>query len=378
MFDGLKYLVVGSGFCGAVLAERIASVLKEKVLVIERRNHIGGNSWSEIDPETGIEYHKYGSHIFHTSDDEVWNYVNRFATFTNYQHKVWALHNGKTYAMPINLKTINDFYGLNLSPSEAEEFIHSEARKSGIAAPANLAEKAISQIGEKLYHAFIHGYTWKQWEHDPRELSPSIITRLPVRHNYNMNYFNDPHQGIPLAGYGNLFRKILDHPNITVLLNTDYRTVADQVPRECKVIYTGMTDQLFDERYGALEWRSLRFEWERPEVSDFQGTTVMNYTDREVPFTRIHEFKHYHPERREVFLSNRTLICREYSQHYRSGEEAYYPVNNAENNARFERYRQEAEHRGILLAGRLATYSYLDMDKTIKNALDIFSELKEG
>ena len=374
-YEGLKYLVVGSGFFGSVLAERIANVCDERIVVIERRSHIGGNSYSKIDYPTGIECHKYGSHIFHTNNRKVWDYINLFTDFNTYQHKVLVEFNGHVYVIPIGLMSINSFYGLNLKPFEAEAFINEEIAKANITDPVNLEEKAISLIGEKLYNAFIKGYTQKQWGRDPRELPPEIITRLPVRSSYNINYFNDPWQGIPLEGYTNLFERFLSHNNIEVQLNTDYFSIRDQIPEDCKVVFTGMIDQLFDYKYGRLDWRGLHFEWDTVQVADYQGTSVMNYADLEIPFTRIHEFKHYHPERGETFCSPRSIICREYPKAYCHGEEAYYPVNDSKNQELYDLYAKEAaKNPNLILGGRLGAYRYWDMDKAVENALICFEK----
>jgi UDP-galactopyranose mutase len=361
---------------GSVVAERIANVRGERVVVMEKRPHIGGNCFSEMDGATGIEYHKYGSHIFHTNNRKVWNYITKFTEFNTYQHKVLIEHAGRVYTMPIGLMTINDFYGLNLKPSEAEAFIRREIAQAGISSgPPNLEEKAISLIGEKLYNAFIKGYTRKQWERDPCELPPDIITRLPVRNNYNLNYYDDLHQGIPLDGYTKVFQQLLSHPNIEVQLNTDYFDTRDQIPAGCKIIFTGMVDQLFDYKFGCLDWRGLRFEREVVEVADYQGTSVMNYADTEIPFTRIHEFKHYHPERADLLAIPRSVICREYPQAYRHGEEAYYPISDSNNRQKYELYGKEAaKNPNLILGGRLGAYKYWDMDKAIENAL-LCSEL---
>ncbi len=378
MFENVKFLVVGAGFSGSVIAERIANVLNESVLVIDSKLHVGGNSYSETDSASGIECHRYGSHIFHTSSESVWNYIRRFTEFNSYQHKVLTTYQGYVYQMPINLKTVNDYYGLNLKPWEAQEFIRKEAEMAGISEVRNLEEKAISLIGEKLYTAFIRGYTKKQWERDPKELPAEIITRLPVRSNYNANYFQDPYQGIPLDGYGALFRNLLNHPKIEVRLGVNFFEIRDQIPSACTVIYTGMVDQFFDYCHGPLDWRSLRFEWETKDLSDWQGTAVMNYADEEIPYTRIHEFKHYHPERKAVFESDKTVICREYSQTYTPGKEAYYPVNNAENNRKYEKYQAMAKAMPhVILAGRLANYRYWDMDQAINNSLCLFEQIKK-
>lgn len=369
----MKYYIVGAGLWGSVLAERIASELKEPVTVIEKRNHIGGNCHSFLDEATGIECHRYGSHIFHTSLREVWDYITQFSEFTSYHHAVLTMHNGNVYAMPINLFTINSFYQKNFSPAEAEEFLKNEIARSHIDAPANLEEKAVSLIGRPLYEAFIKNYTRKQWGRHPADLPAFIIKRLPFRTSYNIDYFNDTWQGVPKGGYFSLFKCLLDHHNITVRLNCDYTSIKNEIPADATVIYTGMPDALFGYKYGELEWRSLRFEWQTIAVQDFQGTAVMNYADLDVPYTRIHEYKHYHPERKRPFTLNKTIICREYSAAYTRGGEAYYPVNDERNNTLYARYAEEAKKiPGLILGGRLGAYRYWDMDKAIFNALQTF------
>ena len=377
MYSGLAYCIVGSGFSGSVIAERIASVLNKKVLVVEKRSHIGGNSFSYIDQATGIEIHKYGSHIFHTSKKNVWDYICRFGEFSNYQHKVMALFKQRIYQMPINLKTINDFFNKNFSPNEAFDFLNKEISSYGTIDPKNLEEKAISSVGLNLYNAFIKGYTRKQWGKDPALLSADIISRLPVRYNYNSNYFNNPYQGIPLDGYGQLFGRLLLHKNIELKVNTSYEEIAQYLPPSCTVIYTGMIDRLFDYRFGALEWRSLNFEWETKNLSDYQGTSVVNYSDESVPFTRIHEFKHYHPERTESFYAPQTVICREYPSSWQQGDEAFYPVNDTYNNERLKKYLDMTEQKpNLIVTGRLGLYKYWDMDTAIEKALELFERLK--
>lgn len=376
MFEGLRYVVIGSGFSGAVLAERIATTLDVPVLVLERRDHVGGNAWSSPEPETGIECHWYGSHIFHTRHERVWNYVCRFGAFTDYRHRVMTEHAGRVYSMPISLDTINSFYGTNLKPHAVDAFIRGEAAAEGIATPRNLEEKAISLIGRPLYQALIHGYTKKQWNRDPRELPADIITRLPVRSDYNTCYFSDPYQGIPRDGYGELLARMLRHPRITVRTGVDFcgelQKEAERTPG-LTIIYTGMIDRYFDDRLGKLEWRSLCFAFETVAVQDYQGISVMNYADAEAPYTRIHEFKHYHPERQEVFAAPRSVICREYPQDFAPGREPYYPVNNPANQALYARYKDMAAtlpH--VLFCGRMGNYTYCDMDVAVKLALELF------
>ncbi|NJD38925.1 MAG: UDP-galactopyranose mutase [Geobacter sp.] len=377
--NGLQYLVVGGGFFGAIIAERIANNLGQRVLVIDKRNHIGGNSYSAPDPETGIDCHCYGSHIFHTSNRNVWEYLAWFTGFNSYRHKVLTRYQGRTFIMPINLSTINSLYNLDLSPEEAACFIKEEAAREGITTPANLEEKAISLIGRPLYEAFIRGYTIKQWQTDPRNLPESIITRLPVRCGHHYDYFDDRWQGIPWDGYGALFERILKHPLIEVRLQTDYFAIRDQVPETCKVIYTGPIDRFFDYRYGVLGWRTLRFEHEVVKVGDYQGTTVMNYADSDVPFTRIHEFRHYHPER-TGYPADRSVVYREFSRACGREDDPYYPINTAQDREKFELYHRDGVLlHNVLFGGRLGTYRYLDMDKVIEQALEMYAtKIKEG
>lgn len=372
-YKGLKYLVVGCGFWGSVFAERIASVLNEKVVIIDKKSHIGGASYSEIDSGSGIEVHKYGSHIFHTSSKKVWEYVNKFASFNNYRHKVLANYQNKIYPMPINLATINMFYNLNLTPSEAFDFISQEGKKSGIEDPENFEQQAISKIGESLYEAFIKGYTQKQWRTEPSNLPKEIFSRLPVRRDYNFHYFSDDYEGIPVEGFGKLFENILSNKNIEIELNVDYFDIKEQIPPDCKIIYTGEVDRFFDYKYGRLQWRSLEFETKTVDMQDYQGTSVMNFVESHIPYTRIHEFKHFHPERKDVFDSDKTTITFEYPKDYKVGEDAYYPVNTAENNAIYELYKKEIENnKNLIVGGRLGAYKYWDMDKAIENALEVF------
>jgi UDP-galactopyranose mutase len=370
--SGLKYLVVGSGFFGSVIAERIAEVLKERVLVIERRPHVGGNSFSETDPETGIEVHKYGSHIFHTSDERVVSYLQKFSAFNTYQHRVLTTYRGQVYTMPINLLTINQYYKKKLNPSEAKAFIEEEIRKENILNPTNLEEKAISLIGRGLYEAFIQGYTQKQWNHDPRKLPASIITRLPVRFNYNDRYFNDSFEGQPVDGYGKLFERLLSHPNIDIATNCDFFEIRRRIPANCLIIYTGPIDRFFDFKFGPLSWRTLDFEGERVDVDDYQGTSVMNFADAEVPYTRVHEYKHLHPERKHA--AGKSIIYKEFSRAAKANDTPYYPVNTAEDRARYGLYREEAEKLpNVIFGGRLGKYAYVDMHQAIAMALNTFN-----
>ena len=367
-----KYIVVGSGIFGSVIAERIASVLNQPVLIVEKRNHIGGNSYSEIDQATGIECHRYGSHIFHTSNETVWKYITQFAQFTNYHHKVVANSNGKAYFMPINLKTLCDVFQRAISPQEAKSMLCPDT--NSVEKASNLEEKAIALIGEDLYNIFIKGYTKKQWEKDPKSLPPGIINRLPVRSNFNIDYFNDPYQGVPHDGYFTLFNNLLGNPLIQVVLNTSFSSIRSQIQNDSIIIYTGMIDEYFDYCYGHLEWRSLRFEWETHNIQDYQGTTVVNYTDESIPYTRIHEFKHFHPERIEPYNLQKTVICKEFPQSWSPGDEAYYPVNTSQNQTLLKKYQTLAlQYPNIIFGGRLGCYEYWDMDKAIFAALSCFN-----
>ncbi|MBF0363286.1 MAG: UDP-galactopyranose mutase [Oligoflexia bacterium] len=373
--SGLKYLVVGSGIWGSVFAERIATSLKEKVLVIDKNNFIGGHTYTKIHPLTGIECHLFGTHIFHTSIQMVWDYISKFTELNDYQHKVLIQYKNHVYSMPINLGTINNFYRINLRPSEATAFINEEINKSGINFNnvKNLEEKAISLIGRPLYEAFIKGYTQKQWEKDLRELPSEIITRLPVRNNYNANYFSDLHQGVPKQGYFKLFENILKHDKIDVELGVDYFDIKHLIPAGCTVIYTGSVDQLFDYKFGRLEWRTVRFEEEIFNIKDYQGTSVLNYGDLEIPYTRIHEFKHLNPER-DYYNKEQTVIFREYSKTYTEEDEPYYPINTPTNNNLHKSYMAEAEKiPKLIIGGRLGLYSYWDLDKAIENSLNTFA-----
>lgn len=367
-------IVAGAGLWGCTVA-RVLAEAGRKVLVLEKRDVVGGNVRCATDPETGIEVHTYGSHIFHTHLDDVWNFVRRFVAFNGYQHKVLARYNGKTYFLPLGLTLVNQFYGLDLTPAELPAFIRAEAAKAPATDGAvNFETQAISFVGKPLYDAFIREYTRKQWGTDPKNLSADIIRRLPVRASYDVNYFPDYRQGIPLSGYNSLFDRLLDHPNVSVRCRTGFHfgTVAELgLPAATPVFYSGPVDALFDYRFGALPWRSLRFETERVAVPDFQGTSVVNYTGAEVPYTRIHEFKHYHPEDRAVMEAPSTIVCREYPKTWQPGDEPYYPVDTAASRELLARYRAEAAKTpNLIVGGRLGGYGYYDMDRSIGNALE--------
>ena len=369
-------VVVGSGFFGLTVAERVAAELGRRVLVIDRRDHIGGNAYSELDPDTGIEIHRYGAHLFHTSNTAVWEYVNRFTGFTTYQHKVWTTYRGEVYPMPINLATINQFFRSALGPDQARALVAEQAAEIATGEAANFEDKAISLIGRPLYDAFIRGYTAKQWQTDPRELPAEVISRLPVRYTYDNRYFNDTYEGLPVDGYTAWIERMADHPLIEVRLSTDFFDTTqpvhkDAVVGEVPVVYTGPVDRYFDYAHGELGWRTLDFETEVLDVGDFQGTSVMNYADEEVPYTRIHEFRHFHPERDQV--ADRTVVMREFSRFADRDDEPYYPVNTPRDRERLLAYRDLAKAEpDVVFGGRLGTYQYLDMHMAIGSALSLY------
>ncbi|OFT50359.1 UDP-galactopyranose mutase [Corynebacterium sp. HMSC06D04] len=372
-------IVVGSGFFGLTVAERAASQLGKKVLIVERRNHLGGNAYSEAEPETGIEVHKYGAHLFHTSNERVWNYVNQFTDFTDYQHRVFAMHNGTAYQFPMGLGLINQFFGKYYSPDEARQLIKDQAGEFDVDEAQNLEEKAIALIGRPLYEAFIRDYTAKQWQTDPKELPAGNITRLPVRYTFNNRYFNDTYEGLPVDGYAAWLENMAKHELIDVQLDTDWFEVREQVREEnpdAPVVYTGPLDRYFDFSEGELGWRTLDFELEVLPTGDFQGTPVMNYNDADVDYTRIHEFRHFHPERQDKYPKDKTVIMKEYSRFAESGDEPYYPINTPEDRTKLEAYRcraaAEARENNVLFGGRLGTYQYLDMHMAIASALSMF------
>jgi UDP-galactopyranose mutase len=364
-------VVVGSGFFGLTVAERCAAELGLRVLVLDRRNHIGGNAYSEQDPEAGIEIHRYGAHLFHTSNARVWDYVNRFTDFTGYQHHVYSNHAGQVYPLPINLGTINQFFDADYSPDEARELIKEQSAELGGNEPTNFVEKGVSLIGRPLYEAFIAHYTAKQWQTEPEKLSPDIINRLPVRYTYDNRYFSDTYEGIPVDGYTAWHERMADHPNIEVRLATNFFDVQDRYAGNVPIVFTGPIDEYFSYSEGALSWRTLDFEREVVNTGDFQGTSVMNYPDADVPFTRIHEFRHFHPERH--YRDDKTVIMREYSRFAAQGDEPYYPVNTAEDREKLLAYRKLSRNEPLVLfGGRLGTYKYLDMHMAIASALTMY------
>ena len=377
--DQADLVVVGAGFFGLTIAERCATELGLNVLVIERRYHLGGNAYSEIDEETGIEVHKYGTHLFHTSNKRVWDYVRKFTDFTNYQHRVFAKYQGQVYSFPMNLALINQFFGKAHSPDEARALIAEQSSEIATKDATNLEEKAISLIGRPLYEAFVKGYTAKQWQTDPTELSADIITRLPVRYTFDNRYFNDTYEGLPVDGYTAWLTRMADHPNIEIRLNTDWFTDSDDFRQDdykgkVPVVYTGPVDEYFDNCEGRLSWRTVDLEQETVDVDDYQGTGVVNANDQDVPWTRVLEFKHLHPER--TYLPGKSIIVHEYSRFAEDDDEPYYPINTSEDRAKLLKYRDLAKKEPkVLFGGRLGTYKYLDMHMAIGSALSMFDNV---
>lgn len=368
-------VVVGAGLFGLTVADRLAREHGLRVTVVEKRDHIGGNAYSFVDPATGIEIHRYGAHLFHTSNERVWQYVNRFTDFTGYVHRVYTVHDGVVYPLPVNLGTINQFFGTAMGPDAARALIAGQAEEFAGQEPANFVEKGVSLVGRPLYEAFFMNYTAKQWQTAPQDLPASIVSRLPVRYSYDNRYFNDTHEGLPVDGYGAWLQRMADDDRIDVRLGEDFfddaspygkSAVVGQVP----VVYTGPVDRYFDYEIGELGWRTVDFEWETLPVADFQGTSVMNYADLDVPYTRIIEFRHFHPERR--YAGDATVIAREFSRFASRGDEPYYPVVAPEDRARLDGYRaavQAEQTRQVFFGGRLGTYQYLDMHMAIASAL---------
>lgn len=363
-----KICIVGAGFSGAVIARELALAGIES-LVIDERDHLGGNCHSGRDEKTGVMLHVYGPHIFHTDDTEVWDYINQFGEMMPYVNRVKAVSNDKVYTLPINLLTINQLFGKNLSPKEAKVFVEEQADKS-ITNPQNFEEQALSMVGKTIYEAFFKGYTIKQWGVDPARLPASILKRLPIRFDYNDNYFKHTYQGMPKYGYTAIIEAILDMPEIEVSLGTKYEDIDGEF---LHTFYTGPLDRYFDYQLGKLGYRTLDFE-KSYHMGDFQGTAVMNYCDVDVPYTRITEHKYFAPWEQEQFTE--TVCYTEFSRHCESGDIPYYPLRLIDDKLMLEKYVSLANNEnGITFIGRLGTYTYLDMDVTIRRALDTSAEL---
>ena len=364
------YLIVGAGLYGAVFASEMTKKGK-RCLVIDKRDHIGGNVYTkDVD---GIQVHQYGAHIFHTSDKQVWNYVNKLTEFNNYINSPVAVYKDELYNLPFNMNTFSRLWNLR-TPKEVQAKIQEQIADLHITEPQNLEEQALSLVGTDVYEKLIKGYTEKQWGRDCRELPAFIIRRLPLRFTYDNNYFNDRYQGIPIGGYTQMVEKLLD--NIDVMLETDFFTYRKEHPEMFKkVVYTGMIDEYFDYCYGHLEYRTVRFETERLEEENHQGNAVVNYTEREVPYTRVIEHKHFAPEEEREHPKDFTIISREYSTEWKPGIEPYYPVNDEKNSALYEQYAELAKkEKDVIFGGRLGQYKYYDMDKVIRAALDAVNE----
>ncbi|MDL4841985.1 UDP-galactopyranose mutase [Aquibacillus rhizosphaerae] len=358
MYD---YLIVGAGLFGSVFAYE-AKKRGKKCLVIDKRDHIGGNIYTE--KIEGINVHKYGAHIFHTNNERIWDYVNGFTKFNRYTNSPIANYKGELYNLPFNMNTFNTLWGV-VSPDEAKAKIEQQKTVAGITEPKNLEEQAISLVGTDIYEKLIKGYTEKQWGRSARELPAFIIKRLPVRFTYDNNYFNDQYQGIPIGGYTTIIEKMLE--GIEVKLNVDFFEQRQELESLAnKVVYTGMIDQYFDYKFGVLEYRSLHFETKViDDTTNYQGNAVINYTDKETPYTRIIEHKHF-----EFGTQDKTIITEEYPSEWKPGDEPYYPINDDKNNETYKKYKALAENEPkVIFGGRLATYKYYDMHQVIGSAL---------
>jgi UDP-galactopyranose mutase len=360
--ESYNYLVVGSGLFGAVFVHE-ATKRGKRCLVLERRNHVGGNIYTEN--INGINVHKYGAHIFHTSNREVWEYINQFAEFNNYINSPIAIYGDEVYNLPFNMNTFSRMWGIK-TPAEAKAKIAQQVAEAGIKEPKNLEEQAISLVGYDIYEKLVKGYTEKQWGRSCRDLPAFIIKRLPLRFTYDNNYFNDRWQGIPIGGYTPIIEKLLEGSE--VMLNTDYFTFIKENPGIAeKTVFTGMLDEFFGYSLGHLEWRSLRFETEKLDIDNYQGNAVVNYTSRDIPWTRIIEHKHF-----EFGSQPTTVITREYPMEWEPGVEPYYPINDEKNEILASKYRELAGNcNNIIFGGRLGEYRYYDMDKAIAAALDL-------
>lgn len=366
MYD---FLIVGAGLFGSVCAHEL-NIKGYKILVIDKRSHIGGNIYTEN--IEGIEVHKYGAHIFHTSNKDIWEYVNKFAQFNNYINSPIARYKNELYNLPFNMNTFTKLWNDVYTPLDAQNKINSEKEKIKIDVPKNLEEQAIKLVGTTIYEKLIKGYTEKQWGKPCNELPPFIIKRLPVRFTFDNNYFNDTYQGIPLNGYTSIIKKMLE--GIDVRLNVDYFKEKESLNKIAKkIIYTGAIDKFFNYKYGKLEYRTVEFKEEILETTNYQGNAVVNYTDISVPYTRIIEHKHF------VFdvTSSKTVISKEYSKKWEDGDEPYYPINDEKNMNLYEKYKKETElFFNVYFGGRLGSYKYYDMDKTIEEALELVRRIE--
>lgn len=366
------YLIVGAGLFGAIFAYE-AKKAGKKVLVIDRRDHIGGNIYTkEVE---GIQVHQYGAHIFHTSDKEVWDYIQQFAEFNRYTNSPVARYKDELYNLPFNMNTFSKMWGVR-TPAEAKEIIQRQIREAGITEPKNLEEQAISLVGKDIYEKLVKGYTEKQWGRRATELPSFIIRRLPVRYVYDNNYFNDKYQGIPVGGYTKIIERMLEGTEVRLM--TDFFADREILAKEAEnIVFTGMIDAYYDYCFGELEYRSLRFETEVLDMENYQGNAVVNYTEYEVPYTRIIEHKHFEYGCQGGYggdgsgVSDKTVITREYPATWSRGEEPYYPMNDEKNNALYARYRELADQEEhVIFGGRLGMYRYYDMHQVVKEALE--------
>ncbi|XDD51562.1 UDP-galactopyranose mutase [Leptospira sp. WS92.C1] len=363
-------LIVGAGFSGAVVAHELSVNLENppKITVIDQRNHIGGNCHTERDSKTDVMIHRYGPHIFHTDNEGTWNYVNSFVKFRPFVNRVKAKYQNQIYSLPVNLHTINQLFGQSLNPEEAKRFIDLQADRT-IDEPSNFEEQALKFLGEKLYKAFFFGYTKKQWGCDPKELPASILKRLPIRFNYDDNYYSDPYQGIPEEGYTEIVRKMLDHPNVNVQLGVKFHPENSNQKYD-HVFYSGPIDEYFGYRFGKLGYRTVYFEREDGE-GDFQGNAVINYCDESVPWTRIHEHKHFMPWEK----NDKTIWFKEFSKETEDSDIPYYPKRLISDMEKFQKYQEVLEKQsGVTFLGRLATYRYMDMHHVIQEAREVASK----
>ena len=359
------YLIVGSGLFGSIFAYE-ANKRGKKCLVIDKRDHVGGNIYTE--EVEGINVHKYGAHIFHTSNKEVWDYIQQFAEFNRYTNSPIAKYKDEIYNMPFNMNTFNKMWGV-ITPSEAKAKIEEQIKEAGITEPQNLEEQAISMVGKDIYEKLVKGYTGKQWGRPCTELPTFIIKRLPVRFTYDNNYFNDLYQGIPIGGYTQIIEKMLK--GIDVRLNCDFFEYRQQLEEVSdKIVFTGMIDQYYDYKFGTLEYRSLNFETELLDIENYQGNAVVNYNEYEIPYTRIIEHKHF-----EYGTQEKTIITREYPAKWNKGDEPYYPLNDEKNNQLYSKYKALAnKEKKIIFGGRLGMYKYFDMHNVIAEALKYVKE----
>ena len=353
------YLIVGAGLFGSVFAYE-ARKRGKRCLVIDKRSHIGGNAYCEKIED--INVHKYGAHIFHTSNKEIWDYVNSLAKFNDFINSPLAVYKSEVYNLPFNMHTFSKMWGIT-TPTQAKEIIEKQVKEAGIKSPSNLEEKALSLVGRDIYEKLIKGYTKKQWQRECNTLPPSIIERIPIRFTYDNNYFNDTYQGIPIGGYNVIVEKLLS--GTEVRLNTDYFDLEEREKIAEKTIYTGPIDRFFDYQLGTLEYRSIRLETKVIDCCDYQGNAVINYCDEEIPYTRVIEHKHF-----EFGKQPKTVVSWEYSKEWTKNDEPFYPINDEKNNALYQKYKELASTKpNIIFGGRLGEYKYYDMDKVIEKAL---------